>query len=86
MSSPSQFDTNLLTIPNVVFGTLTLLGVTWLSEFVGERSLISLLQPLWTLPCIIALRYWPGALHEPWGTYALITTLLSYPYVHAIAV
>ncbi|KKA25138.1 hypothetical protein T310_0843 [Rasamsonia emersonii CBS 393.64] len=80
------FNTNLLTIPNTVAGIFTLLGITWLSEKVRERTFVSMLQPLWTLPCIIALRYWPGALSEPWPTFALITVLLSYPYCHAIVV
>ncbi|KAL2004748.1 hypothetical protein VTN00DRAFT_3276 [Thermoascus crustaceus] len=82
----SKFDANLLTIPNTVAGIGTLLGITWLSEHVRERTFVSMLQPLWTLPCIIALRYWPGALSQPWPTYALITVLLSYPYCHAIVV
>jgi len=81
-----KFVTNLLTIPNTVAGILTLLGITWLSERVRERTFVSMLQPLWTLPCIIALRYWPGALKDPWGTFALVTVLLSYPYCHAIVV
>lgn len=47
---------------------------------------MSLLQPLWTLPCLIALRWWPGVIVDKWGTYALVTTLMSYPYAHAIIV
>lgn len=38
------------------------------------------------LPCIIALRVWSGASIDSWGTYALLTVLLSYPYCHAILV
>lgn len=82
------FTTNLLTIPSTAVGILTLLGITWLSERLNERSLISSLQAWWTLPCLIALRCWPGVLTPgtAWNTYGLITTLLSYPYVHAIVV
>lgn len=43
-------------------------------------------QNLWTLPCVIALRYWSGSMTDAWGTYALVTVLLSYPYCHAICV
>lgn len=82
----STFNTNLLTIPSTVVGIFTLLGITWISERVNERSLVAMLQPIWSLPCIIALRWWPGALSNAWGTYALITVLLSYPYCHAIIV
>lgn len=59
---------------------MTLLLVTRLSERLNERSLVAIFQPLWTLPCIIALRFWPGVIDDAWGTYALITVLLSYPY------
>lgn len=54
--------------------------MTRLSDSVDERSLVSSLQVWWTLPCFIALRCWPGLIHDVWGTYALVTALLSYPY------
>lgn len=84
----STFNTNLLTIPSTFIGIFTLLGLTWLSERLNERSLISSIQAWWTLPCIFALRFWPGVLtpSTAWATYGLITTLLSYPYCHAILV
>ncbi|EED17183.1 pantothenate transporter, putative [Talaromyces stipitatus ATCC 10500] len=82
----NAFQTNLLTIPATVAGIITLLGITWLSERFRERTFISMMQSIWTLPCIIALRFWPGELQGPWGTFALITVLLSYPYCHAILV
>lgn len=65
---------------------MTLLAITRLSHWANERTFVALLQNLWTLPCIIALRVWPGAMSNMWGTYALVTVLLSYPYCHAIAV
>lgn len=80
------FETNLLTIPADVFHIITLLSLTRLSEWLNERTLVAMLQPVWTLPCIIALRWWPGVVDDRWGTYGLITTLLSYPYCHAILV
>ncbi|KAK1762503.1 MFS permease [Phialemonium atrogriseum] len=82
----SPFTTNLLTIPYNVFHIINLLLLTRLSERLNERALVSLLQPLWTLPCLIALRWWPGVIVDKWGTYALVTVLTSYPYAHAIIV
>ncbi|KAG4031430.1 hypothetical protein MFRU_009g02030 [Monilinia fructicola] len=82
----STFNTNLLTIPYSVFHIITLLLITQLSERTNERTLVSMLQPIWTLPCVIALRFWPGAGIKAWDTYALVTVLLSYPYCHAILV
>jgi hypothetical protein len=61
-------------------------GLTHLSERLNERSLVSMLQPLWVLPCILTLRFWSGAMVDAWGTYSIMTVLLSYPYAHAILV
>ena len=81
-----QLNTNLLSIPCEFISCFTLFGITWLSERVNERSFVCMLQNAWILPCLIALRWWPGANVNAWGTYGLITTLLSYPYCHAIVV
>lgn len=82
----STFNTNLLTIvPNAVT-IITLLGLTWLSEKVKERSFIAAIQNIWMLPCLVALRWWPGSGTDVWGTYALLVILLGYPYCHAILV
>ncbi|KAG9564269.1 putative pantothenate transporter, partial [Aureobasidium melanogenum] len=82
----STFNTNLLTIvPNAVT-IITLLSLTWLSEKVKERSFIAAIQNLWLLPCLVALRWWPGSGKDVWGTYALLVVLLGYPYCHAILV
>jgi hypothetical protein len=59
---------------------LTLILITRLSGYFNERTLVSSLQNIWLLPSLIALRWWPGAFVNPWGTYALLTVLLSYPY------
>ncbi|OKL60501.1 hypothetical protein UA08_04331 [Talaromyces atroroseus] len=82
----NSFQTNLLTIPSTVGFIIMLLTLTWFSERLRERTFVAIFQPIWTLPCVIALRFWPGSLKEPWGTYALMTVLLSYPYCHAILV
>ena len=57
-----------------------------MSERVGDRSLVAMIQNLWVLPCVAALRWWPGTMENIWGTFAVITVLLSYPYCHAIVV
>ncbi|KAI0126961.1 major facilitator superfamily domain-containing protein [Xylariales sp. AK1849] len=80
------FTTNLLTIPSSAAHIVTLILITRLSEYFNERSLVSSIQALWTLPCVLALRFWPGVITDRWGTYAVVTTLLSYPYCHAILV
>ncbi|KAI1430877.1 MFS general substrate transporter [Xylaria sp. CBS 124048] len=80
------FTTNLLTIPYNVFYIMNLLLLTRLSEYLGERTLVASLQNIWLLPCLIALRWWSGTFSDAWGSYALVTVLLSYPYCHAILV
>ncbi|KAI9148438.1 transporter [Paramyrothecium foliicola] len=82
----STFATNLLTIPYHIAHIIQLLALTALSERLNQRALTAIFQPLWTLPCIIALRYWPGVFVDKWGTYTLVMVLLSYPYCHAILV
>lgn len=81
-----QYNTNLLSIPSEVIGIFALLALTWFSREVNERSFVAMLQNIWVMPCLIALRVWPGVMQDQWGTFALITTLLSYPYCHAIVV
>ncbi|KAK7561212.1 major facilitator superfamily transporter-like protein [Phyllosticta paracitricarpa] len=82
----STFTTNLLTIPASAFHIMTLLLISRISGWLDERSLVSMIQNLWTLPCLFALRFWPGTMVNGWGTYAIVTVLLSYPYCHAIVV
>ncbi|KAF2089557.1 putative MFS transporter [Saccharata proteae CBS 121410] len=82
----STFNTNLLAIPYNVFHIMNLLLLTRLSEWLNERTLVSMIMNIWTLPCLLALRFWSGAMTNAWGTYALVTVLLSYPYCHAILV
>ncbi|KAJ4367210.1 hypothetical protein N0V85_009188, partial [Neurospora sp. IMI 360204] len=80
------FNTNLLVIPSSVAHIITLLLLTRLSDILQERTFVAMLQSIWTLPCILALKFWPGLIDNPWGTYALMSVLLSYPYCHAILV
>lgn len=62
---------------------ITMLILARLSDYLNERTFVAMLQSVWTLPCIIALRFWSGVIDDAWGTYALISVLLSYPYCRA---
>lgn len=81
-----QFESNLLSIPYQFISCFTLFAATWLSEFISQRTLVASIQNVWLLPCLIALRWWPGAQVNAWATFALITVLLSCPYTHVINV
>lgn len=81
-----QFEANLLSIPNQVISCFTLFAATWFSEYIGQRMLVASSQNIWIFPCLVALRWWPGAQVQAWATFALITVLLSCPYTHVINV
>ncbi|EFX04083.1 allantoate permease [Grosmannia clavigera kw1407] len=82
----SSFNINLLAIPANVFHIINLIIITRLADYFKERTFVSMIQCIWTLPCVIAFRWWPGTMTNAWGTYALVVVLQSYPYCHAILV
>lgn len=69
-----------LTTMQEIFHIFNLIFLTRLSEWLNQRALVAIFQPLWTLPCIFALRFWGGTFENAWGSYALVMVLLSYPY------
>ena len=56
-----------------------MLFITWFSERVNQRSLVGFIAQLWILPCLIAMYLLPAAASK-WASFAVVTTLLSYPY------
>lgn len=82
----STFNTNLLTIPPNVGHIILLLILSWATEHWNERSLLSLFQPLWIIPCAGVLAFWSDSLTNVWGTYAVLVVFISSPYIHAILV
>lgn len=82
----SVFNVNLLLIPQAIAHIILLILVTWISERVNERSLMSLSLPLFTIPAMAAIRFWPGSMKQPWPTWALASIVLAAPYIHAICV
>jgi hypothetical protein len=81
----SVFNANLLAIPSQFMFAVNLLILTWISERVKERSLISSISQLWMFPFLVALVTLPGNI-SAWIRYGLLSGLLSYPYCHAILV
>lgn len=92
----NTFNTNLLTIPSQALGIVTMFFITLVSELVGERSIVSMMEDLWTLPFLVAIYALPSS-PNPWlffvrvpchpceciliHSQGLLTGLLSYPYV-----
>ncbi|EJT97231.1 MFS general substrate transporter [Dacryopinax primogenitus] len=79
------FNSNLLTIPSSVLFIINLLLVTQLSRRVNERSFVSAIGNLWSIPLLVALAVLPDTANS-WVRYVILTLLLGYPYVHAIVV
>ncbi|KZT28043.1 allantoate permease [Neolentinus lepideus HHB14362 ss-1] len=79
------FRTNLLTIPSQVFGMISMFGIALISETLNDRSIVSMMEDVWALPCLVALYCLPEN-PNPWAYFAVATVLLSYPYTHPIQV
>lgn len=82
----TTFNVNLLTIPAEVIHIIVLIFITWLSERLEERSLFSLIVPLWDLPVLGVMAWWSGTNTSVWGTWIVYTVLMGQPYIHAICV
>jgi len=60
--------------------------MTYVSEKINQRAYMGIFSQIWFLPCLIALLLLPISTSNPWTTYAILTTLLSYPTPHPIQV
>ncbi|XXG95296.1 hypothetical protein Hte_001557 [Hypoxylon texense] len=77
----SVIQTNLLSIPNVVGSSITMLLITAMSELVNNRSFVSMAEDAWLLPCFVALIALPNPISS-WAYFAIATVLLSFPYLY----
>jgi len=76
---------NLLSIPSTVLGTLMLLVFCYLSEIINSRVGAAVLLQFWALPLLIAL-YTFNEQTSQWAYFAVVTVLVGYPYVHPVQV
>jgi hypothetical protein len=74
------FKTNLLVIPSSVFHIFTLIGITYFSEVVGERSFTTMFMQIWTLPFLVYIYVIDINSINKWKAWGIMTGLLSYPY------
>ncbi|QLG70984.1 hypothetical protein HG535_0B00210 [Zygotorulaspora mrakii] len=79
----STVNTILLTIPKTAGAALTLLLMNYLASATNQTLLVAMLEPIWVIPCAIALRWWPGLNVNVWATFALLNVALSYPACYA---
>ena len=80
------YESNLLTIPASVGATINMLICTPLFEYLNQRTAYGIFAQIWVLPCVIALEFLPWNPSQTWARYAVITTLIAYPYPHAMQV
>ena len=82
----STFKTNALTIPSGIIAIITMFIIAYISERFNSRGYVMVIIPLWAISTLIPLRYWSGALKDPWGTFALMTVMLGHPPSWALSI
>ncbi|KAI5450560.1 hypothetical protein NCC49_003015 [Naganishia albida] len=79
----TTFQSNMLGIPSAVLQIITMLLLSYSSDYFRERTWHCVFGEAWSLPCLAALLAIPDGGRE-WGRFALITLIAGYPYFHPI--
>uniref|UniRef100_A0A060TB79 ARAD1B06138p n=1 Tax=Blastobotrys adeninivorans TaxID=409370 RepID=A0A060TB79_BLAAD len=74
----STLNTNLLQIPYNALKMISMILIALGAEKFNNHMAVFATMPIWIIPCFAALRWWPGALKDVWGTYALLTVMLAH--------
>ncbi|KAK7431854.1 hypothetical protein QQZ08_001472 [Neonectria magnoliae] len=78
--------TNILTVPTMFLTMCTIMGITYLSELLDERSLVAMISQIWALPFLVFLYLVDLSQINRWAAWGILTLLLAYPSPHAIQV
>ncbi|KAG8739180.1 hypothetical protein FRC10_006071 [Ceratobasidium sp. 414] len=70
-------EANLLSIPSVVIGIITILLTSFLSEAINSRVLATVVLQFWALPLLIALYTFDKATSQ-WVYFAVVTLITAY--------
>lgn len=62
-----------------------MIAIIWISEKINQRAFMGIFIQIWFLSCLIPLILLPSD-SSRWSTYATVTVLLSYPYIHPLMV
>ncbi|OBT86766.1 hypothetical protein VE02_04216 [Pseudogymnoascus sp. 03VT05] len=79
----TTFNSNMLTVPSAVIQIITMLTLSYSSEFFNERTFHCFFGEFWILPLLVALLTLPDGGRE-WSRFSLITLISGYPYFHPI--
>lgn len=71
--------TNVLSIPPMAIGIVTILGITYFSERVKQRALAGIITQLWSVPFLIYLYCVDITEINRWKAWVILTLLLSSP-------
>ena len=77
----TPFESNMLTIPSAALQIITMLLLSWSSDYFGERSFHCLFGEVWILPLLVSLLTMPDGGRE-WSCFTLITLISGYPSFH----
>ncbi|QRV92579.1 major facilitator superfamily transporter [Ceratobasidium sp. AG-Ba] len=78
-------EANLLSIPSVVIGIITILITSFLSEAINSRVFSTVILQLWALPLLVALYTFDRGTSQ-WVYFAVVTLITGFPYIHPIQV
>lgn len=73
------FRTNLLTIPSVFFGMITMLILAYSAEIFRELTFTAIINQIWMLPFLVYLYTKDITKINRWGAWGILTALLSTP-------
>lgn len=79
----STFNSNMLTIPAAVLQIITMLTLSYSSDYFNERAFHCFLGEFWILPILAALITIPDG-GRNWARFSMITLISGYPYFHPI--
>jgi hypothetical protein len=70
----TTFDSNMLTIPSAVLQIITMLCLSFSSDFFNERTFHCILGEFWILPLLAAILTLPDGGRD-WSRFSLITLI-----------
>ena len=73
----------MLTAPSAGIQVITMLAISYSSEYFNERPFHCFIGEFWAIPLLTALLTLPDGGQE-WGRFTIITLISGYPYFHPL--
>jgi len=81
----NTIQSNLLSVPAYVIGSMGMLFTCYLSELINSRVLSTVILQFWALPLLIVLYTFTEHTSQ-WVYFAVVSLIVGFPYVHPIQV